>query len=123
MSHEQCNRNRVRWPRNKSGVTMKMVTPWILRVAQDDRLNTAPGTEAGVTVQKATPRILRVAQDDGTHAARGTCKNEKAPSTVYRQGGVNPAATYSPGSEDQVPSAIWGLTSVFGMGTGMTPTR
>ena len=50
-------------------------------------------------------------------------KNEKAPLAVYGKRGVNPAATYSPGSEDQVPSAIWGLTSVFGMGTGMTPTR
>ena len=28
---------------------------------------------------------------------------------------MNPAATYSPGSEDQVPSAMWGLTSVFGI--------
>ena len=38
-------------------------------------------------------------------------------------GGVNPAATYSPGPEGQVPSAMQGLTSVFGMGTGMTLAR
>ena len=31
---------------------------------------------------------------------------KKAPQEVYLVGGVNPAATYSPGSEDQVPSAI-----------------
>ena len=47
----------------------------------------------------------------------------KRPPAVLAGGLENPAATYSPGSEDQVPSAMWGLTSVFGMGTGMTPTR
>src|SRR5687768_16748925 len=35
---------------------------------------------------------------------------------------MRPAATYSPTSELAVPSALWGLTAVFGMGTGMTPT-
>ena len=38
-------------------------------------------------------------------------------------GGVNPAAPYSPGPGGQVPSAKGGLTSVFGMGTGMTLSR
>ena len=62
-----------------------------------------------------------IAQDAAPGAAAGeTGAKRKAPSDVYVQGGVNPAATYSPGSEDQVPSAMWGLTSVFGMGTGMT---
>ena len=50
-------------------------------------------------------------------------QKKKGPLEVFLKGPVNPAATYSPGSEDQVPSAMWGLTSVFGMGTGMTPTR
>ena len=49
--------------------------------------------------------------------------NKKAPSEVYLVGGVNPAATYSPGPVGQVPSAMRGLTSVFGKGTGMTPSR
>ena len=42
---------------------------------------------------------------------------------VYHQGGENPAATYSPGPGGQVPSATRGLTSVFGMGTGVTLRR
>ena len=53
----------------------------------------------------------------------GGTKKKSPLGRLFDQGGVNPAATYSPGSEDQVPSAIWGLTSVFGMGTGVTPTR
>ena len=48
---------------------------------------------------------------------------KKAPGEVYLVGGVNPAATYSPGPVGQVPSAMRGLTSVFGKGTGMTPSR
>jgi len=36
---------------------------------------------------------------------------------------VNPAATYSPGPVGQVPSAMQGLTAVFGMGTGVTPAQ
>ena len=48
---------------------------------------------------------------------------KKAPCEVYLVGGVNPAATYSPGPVGQVPSAMRGLTSVFGKGTGMTPSR
>ena len=47
----------------------------------------------------------------------------KAPLEVYLEGGENPAATYSPGPEGQVPSAMAGLTSVFGMGTGVTLPR
>ena len=53
----------------------------------------------------------------------GGTKKKSPLGRLFDQGGENPAATYSPGSEDQVPSAIWGLTSVFGMGTGVTPTR
>ncbi len=48
---------------------------------------------------------------------------KKAPLAVYGKRGVNPAATYSPGPVGQVPSAMRGLTSVFGKGTGMTPSR
>ena len=48
---------------------------------------------------------------------------KKAPHEVYLMGGVNPAAPYSPGPGGQVPSAKGGLTSVFGMGTGMTLSR
>ena len=47
----------------------------------------------------------------------------KRPPAVLAGGLENPAATYSPGSEDQVPSAMRGLTSVFGMGTGVTLAR
>ena len=34
---------------------------------------------------------------------------------------INPATTYSPRACAQVPSALEGLTSVFGMGTGVPP--
>ena len=60
---------------------------------------------------------------DGESAAAGEAGIKKAPSMVYHQGGVNPAAPYSPGPGGQVPSAKGGLTSVFGMGTGMTLSR
>ncbi|GEM_PF-5486903 len=33
-----------------------------------------------------------------------------------------PAATYSPVHSGTVPSALRGLTSVFGMGTGVSPS-
>lgn len=65
----------------------------------------------------------------GTHPQRGrpTCQpqgiNKKEPLEVFLKGLMNPAATYSPGPEGQVPSAIGGLTSVFGMGTGVTLPR
>jgi hypothetical protein len=36
--------------------------------------------------------------------------------------GMRLAATYSPTGEPAVPSALWGLTAVFGMGTGVSPT-
>ena len=49
----------------------------------------------------------------------GEGKKGRAPALPAR-GPVDPAATYSPGPEGQVPSATAGLTSVFGMGTGMT---
>ena len=56
--------------------------------------------------------------------ARGIVEGiKKAPLAVYGKRGVNPAATYSPGPVGQVPSAMRGLTSVFGKGTGMTPSR
>ena len=42
------------------------------------------------------------------------------PRALSLKGGVNPATPYSPGPEGQVPSAKRGLTSVFGMGTGVT---
>ena len=49
-------------------------------------------------------------------------KKKKGPRDLPR-GPVEPAATYSPGPGGQVPSATSGLTSVFGMGTGMTHRR
>ena len=49
-------------------------------------------------------------------------KKRKGPRDLSRGPG-DPAATYSPGPEGQVPSATSGLTSVFGMGTGMTHRR
>ena len=102
MSARECrirNRKGVRdWsragrPRNGCGVTARSEN-----VSARGTVQAGPGTEAGVTSKKKDPR------------------------EVYLTGGVNPAATYSPGSEDQVPSAIWGLTSVFGMGTGTAET-
>ena len=39
-------------------------------------------------------------------AARRNGAQKKAPQEVYLMGGENPAATYSPGPEGQVPSAI-----------------
>ena len=53
----------------------------------------------------------------------GAHKKKEAPRSVSAPGGVNPAATYSPGPGGQVPSARRGLTAVFGMGTGVTPAR
>jgi hypothetical protein len=50
-------------------------------------------------------------------------KNRKGPIREERKGPEDPAATYSPGPGGQVPSATGGLTSVFGMGTGMTLRR
>ena len=47
----------------------------------------------------------------------------KRPPALWAGGLENPAATYSPGPVGQVPSAMRGLTSVFGKGTGMTPSR
>ena len=37
-------------------------------------------------------------------------------------GFFNPAMTYSPTQLPCIPSALKGLTSVFGMGTGVTPS-
>ena len=61
---------------------------------------------------------------------RGWIKNSyersyktKRPPAYWAGGLENPAATYSPGPVGQVPSAMRGLTSVFGKGTGMTPSR
>ena len=64
------------------------------------------------------PMLNQVQHDNG-----GDAGIKKAPCEVYLVGGVNPAATYSPGPVGQVPSAMRGLTSVFGKGTGMTPSR
>ena len=50
-------------------------------------------------------------------------KTRKGPFREERKGPEDPAATYSPGPGGQVPSATGGLTSVFGMGTGMTLRR
>ena len=43
-------------------------------------------------------------------------------STIELLRNIDPATTYSPGGNPQVPSAQKGLTSVFGMGTGGTPS-
>ena len=66
-----------------------------------------------------TPRATCMAMPGSARRVQ----NEKAPLAVYGKRGVNPAATYSPGPVGQVPSAMRGLTSVFGKGTGMTPSR
>ncbi len=57
-----------------------------------------------------------------TQAGNAGIKKE-GPLERSLKGPVNPAATYSPGPVGQVPSAMRGLTSVFGKGTGMTPSR
>ena len=67
--------------------------------------------------------VLTSRDGESVAARRNGPYKKKRPPAILAGGLVNPAATYSPGSEDQVPSAMWGLTSVFGMGTGMTPTR
>ena len=66
-------------------------------------------------------------RDNGGRGARAKgkrCKRKsgkrKAPLEVFLKGGANPATPYSPGPGGQVPSANRGLTSVFGMGTGVT---
>lgn len=46
-------------------------------------------------------------------------ENKEAPPHRLVRGRVAPAATYSPGPVGRVPSAASGLTSVFGMGTGV----
>ena len=46
-------------------------------------------------------------------------KKKRAPPHGCVRGRADPAATYSPGPEGRVPSAASGLTSVFGMGTGV----
>ena len=46
----------------------------------------------------------------------------KKPSTANRKGlKFELAPTYSPGTSDPVPSALAGLTALFGMGRGRTP--
>ena len=59
----------------------------------------------------------------GKTVQRENGAKEKPPWSVSAQGGVNPAAPYSPGPGGQVPSAKGGLTAVFGMGTGVTLPR
>ena len=56
------------------------------------------------------------------HPGEEAFKTRRAP-VLEGRGPVDPAATYSPGPGGQVPSATGGLTSVFGMGTGMTLRR
>ena len=63
----------------------------------------------------------RFARNEVMRRSRG--KYEKGPLEVYLERPVNPAATYSPGPVGQVPSAMQGLTAVFGMGTGVTPAQ
>ena len=60
----------------------------------------------------------------GTDAFRGSAESTKPPTGGNRRGvsDVRLAATYSPTGGPAVPSALWGLTVVFGMGTSVTPT-
>ena len=51
---------------------------------------------------RMTPRVPCTAMPG---CARGD-KKRKGPSRIFLKGPVNPAATYSPGPEGQVPSAI-----------------
>ena len=60
--------------------------------------------KCGVTARRGKPWILRMAQDDGPRIPHR--KKRKGPSRIFLKGPVNPAATYSPGPEGQVPSAI-----------------
>ncbi len=47
----------------------------------------------------------------------GVARRAKTKNTIV------PAATYSPRIKIQVPSALSGLTSVFGMGTGVARSQ
>ena len=69
------------------------------------------------------PSRARVRQGGARLRGHDSAGIKKAPHEVYLMGGENPAATYSPGPGGQVPSATGGLTSVFGMGTGVTLRR
>ena len=51
-------------------------------------------------------RLVLTSRGRESVAARRNGAYKKAPHEVYLMGGVNPAATYSPGPEGQVPSAI-----------------
>ena len=75
-------------------------------------LSTVTGSFAATAAQDdATGSVYG---DAGTRAASPIAgdmnalreQKRKGPSRIYLKGPVNPAATYSPGSEDQVPSAI-----------------
>ena len=74
---------------------------------------------------QGTARRGIAGEGPGGHGGGGPLqagKKKKGPRDLSR-GPVDPAAPYSPGPEGQVPSATSGLTSVFGMGTGMTHRR
>ena len=50
-------------------------------------------------------------------------RNAPRPKGVRGESGSEPAVTYSPTTEAAVPSALRGLTTGFGMGPGVTPSR
>ncbi len=54
----------------------------------------------------AGPESAMAAPKTGFAGTAGGTERKKPPSRCYLKGGVNPAATYSPGPEGQVPSAI-----------------
>lgn len=86
-----------------------------------------PATAYGMRLATAgavgRSRHVRRAMPASTPRRDGDGHKRKGPPRFFLGGPVNPAATYSPGPVGQVPSAIGGLTSVFGMGTGMTLPR
>ena len=74
--------------------------------AQDDATGCVYG-DAGLRAEGTKKeRAPRGSTSWGVSRKAERCIKKKAPHEVYLMGGVNPAATYSPGPEGQVPSAI-----------------
>ena len=88
------------------------------------------GAPPPATIAAAATRLAVIGSRHGGERTgalfRGPPQRDERPRGTCRRCGrgaryTNPAATYSPGVSPQVPSALAVFTSVFGMGTGVSP--
>ena len=69
--------------------------------------NVKKSVSARVPCREIPEQVWDDSASAGFAQPAGGTKKKKPRSPCCGKRGVNPAATYSPGSEDQVPSAIW----------------